>query len=135
MVAGFHVPVIPLLDSVGNAGAVAPTQSGPIAVNTGVICAAIVISIDAGLAHSPAAGVNVYVVVPAAAVLMVAGFQVPLIPLLDIAGNTGAVAPMQRLPIGSKVGVTGSVTVTSTVVVAVAHCTAPGGKVLGVAVD
>src|SRR4026209_195335 len=121
MVAGFHVPVIPLLDSVGNAGAVAPTQSGRIAVNTGGICAAIVISIDAGLAHSPAAGVNVYVVVPAAAVLMVAGFQVPLMPLLDTAGNTGTVAPMQRLPTGSKVGVTSSLIVTSSVAVAVPH--------------
>ena len=58
---------------------------------------------------------------PAAAVLIVAGFQVPLIPLLDAAGKVGAVAPMQRLPTGSKVGVTAPVTVTSSVVVAVAH--------------
>src|SRR4026209_646013 len=121
MVAGFHVPLIPLLEVAGRIGAVAPTQSGPIAVNTGVICAAIVISIDAGLAHSPASGVNVYVVVPAAAVLMVAGFQVPLIPLLEAAASAGAVAPTQSAPIGSNVGVTGSLTVTSSVVVAVAH--------------
>ena len=59
--------------------------------------------------------------VPAAAVLIVAGFQVPVILLLDTAGNAGAAAPMQRLPIGSKVGVTGAVTVTSSVVVAVEH--------------
>jgi hypothetical protein len=51
MVAGFHVPVILLLDTAGNAGAAAPTQSGPIAVNTGVTCAAIVISIDTADAH------------------------------------------------------------------------------------
>jgi predicted benzoate:H+ symporter BenE len=51
IVAGFHVPLIPLLEAAGSVGAVAPTQSGPIAVNTGVTCAAIVISIDAGLAH------------------------------------------------------------------------------------
>jgi hypothetical protein len=54
-------------------------------------------------------------------VLIVAGFHVPLIPLLDAAGKVGAVAPMQRLPTGSKVGVTAPVTVTSTVAVAVAH--------------
>ena len=59
--------------------------------------------------------------VPAVAVLIVAGFQVPLIPLLETAGNAGGVAPTQRAPIGSKVGVTGSVIVTSRVVVAVAH--------------
>src|SRR5678815_5020515 len=106
MVAGFHVPVIPLLEAAGRIGAVAPTQSGPIAVNTGVICAAIVISIDAGLAHSPAAGVNVYVVVPAAAVLIVAGFHVPVIPLLDSVGNAGAVAPTQSGPIAVNTGVT-----------------------------
>ena len=59
--------------------------------------------------------------VPAAAVVMVAGFQVPVILLLDTAGNAGAAAPMQRLPIGSNAGATGPVTVTSSVVVAVAH--------------
>jgi hypothetical protein len=51
IVAGFQVPVIIVWIAVGNVGAVAPTQSGPIAVNTGVTCAAIVISIDAELAH------------------------------------------------------------------------------------
>ena len=51
IVAGFHVPLIPLLEAAGSVGAVAPTQTGPIAVNTGVTCAAIVISIEAELAH------------------------------------------------------------------------------------
>jgi hypothetical protein len=59
MVAGFHVPVILLLDTAGKPGAAAPTQSGPIAVNTGVIWAATVTSIDTADAHWPAAGVNV----------------------------------------------------------------------------
>jgi hypothetical protein len=52
---------------------------------------------------------------------MVAGFHVPVILLLEVVGKAGAVAPTQRAPIGSKVGATGSVTVTSSVVVAVAH--------------
>src|SRR5678816_3509037 len=121
MVAGFHVPVILLLETAGKPGAAAPTQSGPIAVNTGVTCAAIVISIDTGPAHWPASGVKVYVVVPAAAVVMVAGFQVPVILLLDTAGNAGAAAPTQSGPIAVNVGATGSVTVTSKVVVTVAH--------------
>ena len=59
--------------------------------------------------------------VPAVAVLIVAGFHVPVILLLDTAGNAGGVAPTQRAPIGSNAGATGSVTVTSKVVVAVAH--------------
>ena len=59
IVAGAHVPVIPLLETAGSAGAAEPIQSGPIAVNTGVICASTVISIDAGVAHWPAAGVKV----------------------------------------------------------------------------
>jgi hypothetical protein len=51
IVAGDQVPLIPLLEVAGRAGAVAPTQSGPIAVNTGVTCVAIVLSIEAELAH------------------------------------------------------------------------------------
>ena len=59
IVAGFQVPVMLLLEVVGKAGAAAPIQSGPIWVNTGVICASIVTSIDTADAHWPAAGVNV----------------------------------------------------------------------------
>jgi hypothetical protein len=36
-------------------------------------------------------GVNVYVIVPGAAVLIVAGFHDPANPSFDIAGNTGGV--------------------------------------------
>ena len=42
-------------------------------------------------AHCPPDGVNVYVVVPAVAVLMVAGLHVPVIPLFEVVGRTGAV--------------------------------------------
>ena len=57
--AGLHVPLMPLLDEAGSAGAVAPAQSGPIAVNTGVICTSMVISKVATTAHCPASGVKV----------------------------------------------------------------------------
>ena len=57
--AGFHVPVIPLFEVPGNAGAVEFWHSGPICVNIGVICELIVMLIVAALAHCPAAGVNV----------------------------------------------------------------------------
>jgi hypothetical protein len=44
------------------------------------------------VAHWPAAGVKVYVVVPAVAVLMVAGFHVPVIPFVEVVGSAGAAA-------------------------------------------
>ena len=46
---------------------------------------------EAGVAQSPADGVNVYVTVPAADVLIVAGLQVPVIPSFEVSGNTGGV--------------------------------------------
>jgi hypothetical protein len=48
-----------------------------------------------GTAQSPAVGVKVYVEVPTVAVLMVAGFQVPVIPLLDVVGKTPGVEAWQ----------------------------------------
>jgi len=39
--------------------------------------------------------VKVYTVDPALAVLMVAGFQVPVMPLFDVVGNAAGVAPKQ----------------------------------------
>ena len=91
MVAGLHVPGIPLFDVVGKVGAALFWQSGPIQVNVGVICGSIVTLKVAVVAHCPADGVKVYVVVPAVAVLIVAGLHVPGIPLLDVAGSVGAV--------------------------------------------
>ena len=59
IVAGLHVPVMPLLDVVGSAGAVLFWQSGTIAVNDGVICGLTVMVSVAAMAHCPAFGVNV----------------------------------------------------------------------------
>ena len=58
--------------------------------------------------------------VPTTDVLIIAGLQVPMIPLLDVNGNAGATEFRQSEPNGLKVGVTFGVTVTSIVVV-VAH--------------
>ena len=63
-------------------------------------------------AHWPVAGVNVYVLVPDAEVLIVEGLQLPLIPLVDVVGNTGAFAPMHSVPMLANVGVTLVVIVT-----------------------
>ena len=59
IVAGFHVPVIPLTDVVDSAGAVLFWQSGPICVKTGAASGVTVIVKVVVVAHSPAVGVNV----------------------------------------------------------------------------
>ena len=60
IVDGLQVPFILLLDVAGSDGAVLFWHSGPMAVNAGVICAVITISIVTTTAHCPAAaGVNV----------------------------------------------------------------------------
>ncbi len=45
----------------------------------------------AGVEQPPADGVNVYVTVPRAVVLMLAGLQVPGIPSFDTSGSDGGV--------------------------------------------
>ena len=67
--------------------------------------------------HCPAAGVNVYVVVPGVAVLMVAGLHVPVILLVDVAGNDGAVLFSHNGPIWVNAGVNCAVITISIVAV------------------
>jgi len=92
LIAGFHVPVIPLVEVAGSAGMVAPLQYGPTAANAGVTLGVIVIVRVVVVAQRPAVGVKVYVVV---AVLLIAGFHVPVIPLVEVVGSAGMVAPLQ----------------------------------------
>ena len=128
IVAGLHVPVIPLLDVVGNTGAVLFWQSGPICVNVGVTCDVITMSMVVVTPHCPVFGVNVYVVVPVALVLIVAGLHVPVIPLLDVAGREGAALFWHNGPICVNAGTTCVLMVTLSVAV-VAHCPAFGVNV------
>ena len=51
IVAGDHVPVIPLVDVVGKAGAMRFWQSGPIATKAGVMLPVMVISMVTTVAH------------------------------------------------------------------------------------
>ena len=51
IVAGAHVPVMPLFEVSGRAGGVDPWQSGPIGSNNGDIDVVTVISIVAGDPH------------------------------------------------------------------------------------
>lgn len=59
IVAGFHVPLIPLFDVDGNAGGVVLLHNGGIWVKVGITCDVIATSSVAVAAHCPAAGVNV----------------------------------------------------------------------------
>ena len=58
LIAGDHVPSIPLSDVAGNVN-VTPSQTGPTCVNVGVVFGVMVTVIVAVLAHAPATGVNV----------------------------------------------------------------------------
>jgi subtilisin family serine protease len=118
MIAGLQVPVMPLPDVNGSAGATALRQSEPNGLNVGVTFGLTVTSIVVVVAHWPASGVKVYV--PLTVLLTVAGAQVPVMPLVDINGSTGAVEPSHIDATGLKVGVIPGVTVTVNVVI-VAH--------------
>jgi len=58
------------------------------------------------VAHWPDAGVKVYVLVPRTEVLMVAGFQVPVMvgELVEAEGKTGGDELRHKGPIGVKTG-------------------------------
>jgi hypothetical protein len=120
MVAGLQLPVMPLFDVAGNAGATLFRHNGPMVLKTGVTELSMVTSMDALLAHCPASGVKVYVVTPNADVLITAGLQLPVMPSVEVVGNAGATLFKHNDPIAANVGVTLGVTVTSSVVT-VAH--------------
>jgi len=83
LIAGDQVPVMALLDVVGSVNA-PPLHIAATCVNVGVTGAPTFTVIVAVVAHNPAVGVNVYVVV---AVLLIAGDQVPVIPLSEVVFN------------------------------------------------
>jgi hypothetical protein len=101
----------------GKLGAVEFRHNGPIAVKIGVTFWLTVIVNVVDVAHCPAFGVKVYVVV---AVLFNAGDQVPVMPLLDIVGNAERVVPEQIGATAVNVGVTLGLTLMVNVV-EVAH--------------
>jgi hypothetical protein len=125
-VAGFQVPVIPLVDVVGKTGAVAPLHIAGIAAKVGVMEGFTVTLKVVALAQSPTVGVKVYVAL--VVLLTVAGLHVPVIPLVEVVGNIGAVAPLHIGAIAAKVGVPTGFTVTDNVV-ALAQSPTVGVKV------
>lgn len=113
--AGDQVPLIPLFEVEGSV-IVPPEQIAAIGLNVGVVEGLTVTLNVVVVAHCPAVGVNVYVVV---AVLFIAGNHVPVIPFVEEVGKVN-VPPTQIGAIGLKVGVAGGPTFTVSVAV-VAH--------------
>lgn len=124
---GLHVPVIPFKEFVGSAGAVLPAQievEEP-KLNSGVTIGLTVTLNEYVVAHCPGFGVKTYE--PEFWLSTTDGDHVPLIPLLDAAGNVGTLFPAQIVSAGPKpnTGVIIGLTVTSNVP-GTAHCPAPG---------
>jgi hypothetical protein len=113
------------VEVVDNGDKMAPLQIGPTALKIGVIFGLTVMIKVVVVAHCPAVGVNVYVVVT---VLSSAGAHVPVMPLLEVVGSGDKVAPIQIGVTELNVGVIFGLTVIVKVVV-VAHCPAVGVKV------
>ena len=59
LIAGDHVPVIPLVEVVGNADKLAPEQIDATCVKVGVVFGVTVIVMVAVVAHNPVVGVKV----------------------------------------------------------------------------
>ncbi len=129
-VAGLHVPVMPLVDVLGNVGTVPPEQIVNVVpkLNVGVMFGFTVTVNVVVVAHCPALGVNVYV--PLAVLLTTEGLHVPLMPLVDVLGKVGTVPPEQMVNAVPKlnVGVTFGITVT-VMVTGNPHCPALGVNV------
>jgi hypothetical protein len=125
--AGDQVPVIgvALVDEVGRAVSAAPEQTGATASNVGTMFGLTVMVNVVVVAHCPAVGVNVYVVV---AVLSSAGDQIPVMPLVEVSGKGDSTAPGQIGATATNVGTMFGLTVMVNVLV-VAHCPAVGVKV------
>jgi hypothetical protein len=86
----------------------------------GVTVGVIVIVSVVVVAHCPAVGVKVYVVVT---VLLIAGDQVPVMPFWELVGKAGIEAPTQYGPTAEKVGVIFGLT---TMVIVVEFAQRPG---------
>lgn len=112
---GDHPPGIPLSDVVGRFATGVPLQTAGIGLKVGTVFAFTVTLSDAVVAHRPASGVKVYVVVPGVAVLT-ADDHVPVMALEDVSGKEGAADPSHTEGMAANVGVTGAVTVTTAVV-------------------
>src|SRR5687768_15054650 len=116
MVAGLHVPLIPLSEVVDRNGTASPAQivSAEPMLNTGVILGfTVTVNVADAVAHCPAVGVKVYT--PEAWLSTIAGLHVPVRPFRETPGNTGTPAPAHIVNAVPKLNVGGWVEFTVTV--------------------
>jgi hypothetical protein len=105
------VPVNPLSEVPGKAGAPALIHIGAICVNAGGAGDVTVTFIVVPIAHWPASTEKEYVLVPGAAVLIAVGDQVPDNPSIEILFNISGVPPSQYEPSCTKLGKAGVFTI------------------------
>tara|TARA_B110000483_G_C17794953_1_gene389009 strand:+ start:33 stop:374 length:342 start_codon:yes stop_codon:yes gene_type:complete len=106
-ITGDHVPFILLVDVTGSVKG-SPLHISAIGLKVGVdpvVTFTVIVSV---VAHCPASGVNVYVVVR---VLLATGAHVPVIPLSEVVGSVKA-SPGQISAIGVKTDVVPELKVT-----------------------
>lgn len=123
--AGLQLPVTPLSEVVGKGDNAEPTHTGGTCVNIGTILGVTVTVMLAVVAHCPAVGVNVYVVV---LVLFQAGLQLPVTPLVEVVAKGDAMVPAHTGGTGVNAGITTGFTV-MVIVAVLAHCPAAGVNV------
>ena len=102
IVAGFHVPIIPLGDVLPKTGATEPKQNAGIGGKLGTVAAVIVTFSVCDIAHCPVFGVNIYESL--VVLLIVDGLHVPAIPFGDVFPKIGATDPEQNAGIAAKLG-------------------------------
>jgi hypothetical protein len=122
--------LIPLSEVPGNEGTIEPAQiviDVP-KLNVGVMFGFTVTVSEVDVAHCPALGVKLYV--PGLTLSIVTGLHAPVIPFVDVVGNTGTLPPLQMLNVvpNVNVGVLAGPIVTVKVACA-AHCPAEGVNV------
>ena len=107
-------PLMPLT-LVGRLTGALLVQNGPMGLGAGVTAEVMETIIVVGRAHWPAVGVKVaeMVLPPCPAGLMLVGFQVPLMPWLEVVGKKTGAAFSQSGPTCVKVGVGAVVPVTT----------------------
>ncbi len=87
-IAGFQFPVIPFVEVDGKIGAVVLAQIGVTVSNNGVIAFTLIVNVVV-VAQIPSVGVKVYMA--ETVLLTVGGFQVPVIPFVEVRGKIGGV--------------------------------------------
>jgi hypothetical protein len=99
---GLQVPLTPFVELFGREGIELPAQAeiDVPKLNTGTVLGVTFTFSEVVVAHCPAVGVNVYV--PVVLLSIVAGVQVPVMPLFDVEGSDGTLAPAQILRVVPK---------------------------------